>query len=76
MTPRPGLPVDWIEIGEAERGAAPGSQRILDAWRGAGSGVTVRLCPGETFWTIQEAASAPAMIEATLAALRETADAA
>ena len=71
LAPPAGSRVDWIETGDAERGAAPASQRTIEAWREAGLPVALRICPGEPFWTIQETTLAPAMIAATLAALSD-----
>ncbi|MEX2455420.1 MAG: hydrolase 2, exosortase A system-associated [Rhodospirillaceae bacterium] len=76
MPPPPGIRTDWFEIGDDSRGPAPASQRIVEAWAAAGARVSLSLCAGEPFWTIQETTVAPAMIDATLAALNETADAA
>lgn len=59
----------WVEIGDAERGPTPASQRTIDAWKQMGVEIDVRICAGEPFWTIQETTTAPAMIDQTLEAL-------
>lgn len=69
MAPAAGAKAIWIEAGDAERGPTPGSQRIIDGWKETGVNVDVRVCSGEPFWTIQETATAPALIDHTLDAL-------
>lgn len=72
--PPPGVPVDWLELTRAARGSlTPASQRIVDAWRSAGVAVHVRSVVGESFWATQEIAEVPALLDATLTALRDVA---
>lgn len=71
--PPPGVSVDWLELTRAAHGSlAPPSQRIVDAWREAGVAVHARSVAGESFWATQEIAEAPALLDATLAALQDT----
>lgn len=69
MTPGPNTAVTWLETGTPGGDPTPGSQRIIDAWSAAGIEVTATVCEGEPFWTIQETTLAPALIDATVAAL-------
>lgn len=70
IAPPAGTRVDWIETGNAETGPSPASARTLDAWRDGGCDVRVDIRAGDPFWTIQETTLAPALIDATLAALQ------
>ncbi len=70
--PADGTRVDWFELTGITGGALPpASQRVVDEWRGAGVSVHVRTIAGEAFWSTQEIAVAPALLDATLAALDE-----
>ncbi|MDS4068910.1 MAG: hydrolase 2, exosortase A system-associated [Candidatus Competibacter sp.] len=70
--PADGTRVDWFELAGITGGALPpASQRVVDEWRGAGVSVHVRTIAGEAFWSTQEIAVAPALLDATLAALDE-----
>lgn len=71
LAPAAGTRVDWIETGDAASGPSPATARIVETWRAAGVDVRPHVCAGDPFWTIQETAFAPAMIEATLAALAD-----
>jgi exosortase A-associated hydrolase 2 len=67
-----GTRVDWFELAGAPGASLPpASQRVVDEWRGAGVSVHVRTTAGEAFWSTQEMAVAPALLDATLAALHE-----
>lgn len=70
MSPQVDTPVVWVETGTEDRGPSPASHRVIDAWSQQGIDVRTSLCPGDPFWTIQETTTAPAMIDATLDALR------
>lgn len=73
ITPPAGIRVDWFEITSAANGLmSSASQRIIDAWSHAGVIVHPRMVFGNAFWATQEIAEAPALLEATLAALEET----
>lgn len=66
----PACPVHWIEINlSPERGPAPASMRVIEGWRAAGATAELRQVAGEPFWSTQEIATCPALIEASLAAL-------
>jgi exosortase A-associated hydrolase 2 len=66
----PACPVHWIDVtASLDRGPAPASLRVADAWRAAGVAVELRQVSGEPFWATQEVATCPALINATLAAL-------
>ena len=69
MTPSPDTRVKLLETGTPGGDATPGSQRIIGAWTEAGIDVSTVVCAGEPFWTIQETTIAPALIDATVAAL-------
>jgi len=66
----PHCPVHWIDMTTTpERGPAPASLRVVDAWRAAGVAVDLQQVSGEPFWATQEVATCPALIDATLAVL-------
>lgn len=66
----PHCPVHWIDVTSSpERGLAPASLRVVEAWRAAGVAVGLQQVAGEPFWNTQEVAVCPALIDATLAAL-------
>lgn len=69
LAPVPGaLGLIWLELGD-EGQPAPASQRVLDAWAAAGVPLTVQRLPGPPFWQTTEIETAPALWDATLAAL-------
>jgi exosortase A-associated hydrolase 2 len=62
----PGVPVTWMEVVREEaRGVGAGSERVIDAWRGAGAEVDTTTVAGEQFWSTVEISTAPALIEQT-----------
>jgi len=66
----PCCPVHWLEVNKStERGIAPASQRVIDAWRAAGVDVHATALGGEPFWATQEIAECPPLLDATLAVL-------
>jgi exosortase A-associated hydrolase 2 len=72
-----GCPVDWFEITAAPgRPLPPGAARIASGWREWGAQPRVHLVPGQQFWTTQEIAECPALLDATSALYREAAHAA
>lgn len=73
IAPDVGTLVDWFELaGTADRSSLPpASQRVVDGWRDAGLAVRVWTLVGEPFWSTQEIAVVPALLDATLAALDE-----
>lgn len=73
LQPPPALPagrVIWLEVSAvAEPRVAPAGAAALAAWRGAGWHVHAQAVNGPMFWQTTEIEDAPALIEATLAAL-------
>ena len=70
----PGVPVHWIDVRAGP--APPASERALARLRERGIPVSYDAVPGEPFWTTQEIAQVPQLIETTVAALaRRTATA-
>lgn len=67
---RPGRLV-WFEV-SAREGAtlAPASTKRIEQWQAAGFSVTSAVLPAPSFWQTTEIEEAPALIDATLAALR------
>lgn len=62
--------VDWFEVSAAPgAGIKPVVQRVVDAWRAAGSRVELRELCGEPFWSTPEVVVVPALVDATLEAL-------
>ena len=62
----PHCAVEWIEVGaEAGDHVTPASQRVIDAWRAAGTTICARTVPGEPFWATQEISECPALLAAT-----------
>lgn len=66
----PHCAVEWIEVGaQAGDHVTPASQRVVDAWRAAGTNICTRTVPGEPFWVTQEISECSALLEATGEAL-------
>ena len=67
-----GLPgrVEWLEV-NAREGAvlSPVSEQALKSWSDAGWQVRAQIVPGPGFWATSEIELAPALLEATVAAL-------
>jgi exosortase A-associated hydrolase 2 len=59
--------VVWLEVAEA--GLPPASQRVVEAWRSAGTQVDAETVQGPAFWQTQEIEECPLLIEHTLRAL-------
>lgn len=60
----------WREVfPRAEATLAPASQQRLEQWQSAGHAVNSAVLPAPTFWQTVEIAEAPALLDATLAAL-------
>lgn len=65
-TMRPACPVHWLEaVPAAGRDLPPGAMRVTSAWRAAGCALEVGVVPCPPFWSAQEIAECPALIEAT-----------
>lgn len=71
LAPPQGIRVDWIEV-RTEAEMSPGGRRIVNAWREAGSAVTVATVAGPPFWSLMEITVAPQLIEHTRARLMQT----
>jgi len=76
----PAAAVDWFEVVAApERPAPPAAQRVAAAWqdqrKDAGKEVRLHTVAGPSFWASQEITECPALVEATVAALAESAHA-
>lgn len=66
----PACPVTWLEAGaEAGTHVTPASQRIVDAWQAAGATVHAQTVQGDPFWSTQEIAECPDLLDASAAAL-------
>jgi exosortase A-associated hydrolase 2 len=70
LVPRFGTSHAWIEIvTETTTELAPASQSVIEKWHAADATVSARTVEGEPFWATQEIATAPALIDATVAAV-------
>ncbi len=68
----PPCPVHWLEVVAAAGRPLPvAAQRIAQSWQQAGCLLHSATAPGPQFWATQEIAEAPALLQATLAALEE-----
>lgn len=66
LRPPPSVAIDWLEIVAApDRPVSPASQEVIDAWRVAGSALSVHTVVGEPFWSIQETTIATAVLAET-----------
>jgi exosortase A-associated hydrolase 2 len=75
LAPR-GCRIDWLEVVPAAgRPLPPAANRVATSWRAQGIDFGMQLVPGEPFWTTQEIAECPALLEATGALFREAAHA-
>lgn len=76
LTPPAGVAIHWLEVaGEASDTLPPASAAVVEGWRAAGRDVRVAVVAGDPFWATAEITVAPALIEASLRALAETAPA-
>jgi exosortase A-associated hydrolase 2 len=72
----PAAAVDWFEVVAApERPAPPAAQRVATAWQGTNKDVRLHTVAGPSFWASQEITECPTLVEATVAALAESAHA-
>ena len=70
LVPPPGCQIHWLEMTTgANDTLMPPSQKAVSGWRNAGVEVETAVLAGEQFWATQEIATAPALIDATRAAL-------
>jgi exosortase A-associated hydrolase 2 len=69
--PGTGCVVVWLELSPRPHGALPpASAALIECWRASGHLVTSHVVEGPAFWQTQEIEVAPALIEATLVALK------
>ena len=59
--------VDWLEVGA---GVRPGSQGVVERWKGAGLDVRTATVAGEPFWSTVEITVCEPLVDATTEALR------
>jgi exosortase A-associated hydrolase 2 len=65
--------VVWLEVSTRDDASLlPASQTLIAAWTAAGHGVHSAVVHGPAFWQTQEIEDAPALLDATLAALQQT----
>jgi exosortase A-associated hydrolase 2 len=70
IRPDGGLPVHWLEVAADDDGdLLMASRRVVEAWRASGVPVEASTVAGEQFWATQELSTAPALIDATVAAV-------
>jgi exosortase A-associated hydrolase 2 len=63
-----------LEVTPPDRGdISPALRRLAERWRGQGLAVTVAAHPGTAFWQTQEIETCPALIDASVAVLRDLA---
>lgn len=71
LAPPDGCAVHWIDlVSDAEATLSPGAERVVNAWEEAGCRITPTMVAGPAFWTLQEPEHVPALIDATISALR------
>jgi len=67
---RPGR-LQWLDVSaRPEATLAPASVKCIEPWQAAGFTVVSAVLPAPTFWQTTEIEEAPALLDATLAALR------
>lgn len=70
LAPPADVAVDWFEVVQGDDVALPqAAERVIAAWREAGTTARTRVIPGEAFWSIQETTLVPPLIAATVEAL-------
>jgi exosortase A-associated hydrolase 2 len=67
----PPCPVHWFEVGAAGRSLPLPAQRLAEAWRAQGAAVNLVQVTGPAFWSSHEVPPAPALLDATCAALTD-----
>jgi len=74
MPPRDGRRAVWLEVARADTPALlPASERVVAGWRAQGVPVDAAAVAGPGFWQSVEIEEAPALVEATRAALQAVA---
>lgn len=67
--------IDWLDmVPDAGRPLTPASTRLAERWRAAGLDVHQMAVPGPSFWTTQEIAESPALLDASTALFTESCD--
>lgn len=62
--------VSWLELSSRDEASlSPASLRYIEQWKAAAPSVDARVVSGPAFWQTTEIEEAPALIEATLAAI-------
>lgn len=70
LPPPAGVPVHWLElVADTARTPSVAARRLIDDWCAAGHAVHAAHVVGDAFWATQEIAVAPALVDATAAAL-------
>lgn len=70
----PHCPIHWFEmIAAPGRALPPAASRIEAGWRASGADLRVELVCGQPFWATPEIAECPALVDATVNAMREAA---
>lgn len=65
--------VHWLEVSpRADATLSPAATRMLDAWQGAGQVMHASVVSGPAFWQATEIEEAPALLQASLAAVCAT----
>jgi hypothetical protein len=65
--------VEWLEVSaQADAAPTPASTQAIAQWQQAGFDVRSRVVGGPAFWQTTEIEDAPALLQATLAAMAET----
>jgi exosortase A-associated hydrolase 2 len=64
-------PIDWIEVApQPDQAPSPAHDQVSVRWREAGIAFRQHVAVGEPFWTLQETATAPALVDLTCELLR------
>jgi exosortase A-associated hydrolase 2 len=75
LAPR-GCRIDWLEVTAAPGRPLPAAAgRVVSSWRAQGIDFSVHMVQAEPFWTTQEIAECPTLLDATTALFREPAHA-
>jgi exosortase A-associated hydrolase 2 len=65
--------VVWLEVSTREEATlSPASVTVVQRWQDAGHAVTTQVVTGPAFWQTSEIEEVPALIEATMAAVRRS----
>ena len=65
--------VEWLELSTREDGQiTPAAQKSVSQWQEAGLAVRSKVVNGPSFWQTAEIEDAPALLEASIAAVCQT----